>query len=415
MEKDSITVALEKLYLENEEAIKDYQFCVDMSRRWVIKKVLKDISHNYGLHYEEDAQIEILDTIEDEIKIDQLLNELESINNFQREKKKEATLSPFVIRRGNKEKELNAPFAEYNSLYALLIILWTFGDQREDGEDYDNHLKAKIERALLQIVINYRNYPVIRKILDEYPYRFILPDVQKGDKVFSSNAKPEDQLAFEDSGFLTLLSRILVLYGVYGIADHSLLDPIIREMYVDLLFARNRRNSKYPNLWSQNDVEVFSTFRAVQTLTFYYLYQQGKELNQQRSGNQSKSEFFREVAQFLEQVEITSPQPATEPKDDKVEFRYDNFKEFYLSEANKDWPLAMNDEQTRHIKRFQLFGDYIIYAIENGDLDEEKGEKLLNQLNSCVQKPWDDNGKPLHRPKIEAWEERYRFEEKIAR
>lgn len=407
-----LPVAMKKLYSDNEELLKDYQFCVDMSRRWVQNNVLDGISRNYGFYYEEDANVEILDSIDDENKIEQFLLELESLDNFEREKKFESILSPFVIRRGNKEKELNAPFVVYNSLYALTILLWSFGDNREDGEDYDQGLKAKIERAFLQIVINYRNYPIIKKILDNYPYQFTLPDVQKGEKVFSNSVSRDHQLSYEDSGFLTLLARLLVLFGVYGFADHSLLDPIIKESYLDLQFFKNRRNSKYPNLWSQNDVEVFSTFRAVQTLTFYYLYQQGKELNLVENRQQKPSDLFRYVADQLALIDVkengvTAPEVSSNSDKVKVHFEYGSFRDFYMDKADADWPMSDAEEQKEHLSRFESFGDRMIQLMVDGKIDAEKGRNVLKQLNSYVKNPWDKNGKLRHEVRIEGLEERY--------
>ncbi len=415
--KDNMTVAMEKLFSENQQAINDFQFCVDMSRRWVLNRVLNKISHNYGLHFEEYANVKILDTIDDEFKMSQYIAELESIDNFEREKNNDSVLSPFITRRGNREKELNAPFVEYNSLYSLLIILWTFGDQREDGEEADSTIKAKIERALLQLVINYRKYPTIREIVDKYPYRFTLPDVQKGEKIFSSNSSPDHQLAYEDSGFLTLLARLLVFFGVYGIADHSLLDPIIKELYTDLLFSRNRRNAKYPNLWSQNDIEVFSTFRAVQTLTFYYIYQQGKELNQGESKKQTPSQLFQAVADQLAKSEMQSDSvPKTSNTDQSIpkkEFPFPNFREYYRKNSSQDWSPAVDQLQKDHIKRFETLGDMIIHALKCNKMKEERGCNVLESLVSYLEKPWDKNGKLLHRNKIEGLEEHLGLDENI--
>lgn len=412
IDQEDLPLVVKKLYTENEQLLKDYQFCVDMSRRWVLNKVIKGISQNYGFYYEESANIEILDTINDNDKMYQLSKELYAMEDFERvDKKSDKALSPFVITIDSKEKELYAPFVEYNSLYALTIMLWSFGDKREDGEEDDPNLKAKIERALMQLIINYRDYPVIKKVLTDYPFLFTLPDVVNGEKIFSFNVQNEHQLKYEDSGYLTLLARILVLYGVYGVADHSVLDPIIQELYVDLLFAKNRRDVNYPNLWSKNDVEVFSTFRAVQTLTFYYAYQRGKEINKVNNTQQSPAEFFKNIAEQLESSDgKVSQNRTTKLKTDelrKVNFDFANYREFFLGQSDADWPMSDAEDQKEHLKRLESFGDRIIQLLIGGKIDLEKAQNVLKQLNSFVKNPWDKSGILRHEVRMEGLEERY--------
>ena len=69
----------------------------------------------------------------------------------------------------------NEPMLLYNNLYALLILLWSFADWDEKGENPNELVKNKINRALMQIVYNYKSLPTVRQALSAFPYQFYLP------------------------------------------------------------------------------------------------------------------------------------------------------------------------------------------------------------------------------------------------
>ena len=219
------------------------QLCVEMSRQWVENLVLANISIGSGEYVEPNVET--------------FLGDAEAYKQFAQGVKREGLANP--------------PMILYNNLYALLILLWSYADWDEKGECIDELVKNKINRALMQIVYSYKSLPTVRQVLSVCPYQFYLPG--KGYFRDGSDVK----CSYLDSGFLPLLTRLLVLFVVYGVGDRNLLEPVIRDLYVELLQNRNREKLDYSGLWSSKAVEVFSTQRAIQALTFYYAYARAKE------------------------------------------------------------------------------------------------------------------------------------------
>jgi hypothetical protein len=222
-----------------------YQLCVDMTRRWVRATALSNISAKLGEHTEPD----VVYFIDDETKYKEYERDLQRVADLK-----------------------NKPLVFYNNLYALQILLWSWADWDEDGKQRDLEAKNKFNRALAQIVYNYDRIPVVKEVLTKFSNQFYLPG--KGFLV----PEAEKKCTYLDAGFLPLLTRLLVLFVVYGVGDRNLLEPVIRGLYVELLQSRNRADPEYSALWSGNEIEVFSTQRAIQALTFYFAYAQGKAL-----------------------------------------------------------------------------------------------------------------------------------------
>jgi hypothetical protein len=230
---------LGEFYTVNKEQLDLYEFCVDMARRWVINTALPFMYSGYGQYPEKLSDGSLLD-----FKKGEWNDDLKRIVGLEE--------SPVVF---------------YNNLYALLIFLWTWADQDETGEKENIRTKSRIQKALNQIVYNYTSIPVVKEILTKSRYIFTLPG-----SVFQSGQNP----SYMDSAFLPMLTRTIVLFIDYGVGDRNLLEPLVRNLYVDLLQNQNKQQETL-FLWSTNKVEIFSTQRAVQAFTFYCIYARGKE------------------------------------------------------------------------------------------------------------------------------------------
>jgi len=248
---------------ENETKLEHFQLCVDMARRWVKNAILLNLIDGYGQHVERLPVAN--DPIGEELSYDK---NPEGYEQYTEDLERWKALR-------------HPPMVFYNSLYALLILLWSWGDRSEDGNSEDDEAKNKINRAISQLVYNYSSIPVVKEILDRFEYIFYLP----GKGIFKPGN--EKDRAYLDSAFLPLLTRLLVLFVVYGVGDRNMLEPVIRNLYVELLQSRHRDKIEYSALWSTKDVETFSTQRAIQALTFYYAYASGKELVEQKFGGNS--------------------------------------------------------------------------------------------------------------------------------
>jgi len=226
-------------YKRNSDFFEQFQVCVEMTRRWVQARVLPALSLGEGFHSEP------------EIK-----TESKRLSKFNTEMERDGLASPPLL---------------YNSLYGLQILLWCWADRDETGLKEDGRAKSAINRALAQLVYNYDRVPLVKKILAEVDYVVSLP----GKAYFKEGT--EEERHYLDSGFLPLLTRLLVLFVVYGVGDRNLLEPVIRNLYVELLQNRHRNDPDLTALWSAKSIQIFSTQRAVQALTFYYAYAAGRE------------------------------------------------------------------------------------------------------------------------------------------
>ena len=247
-------------YQENSEKLQHFQLCVDMARRWVQTAVLLNLIDGYGQHVERFPKGN--DLIGEELYFDK---EPEGYDQYKEDLRKWSALQ-------------HPPMVFYNTLYALSILLWSWGDRSEDGDSEDDDSKNKINRAISQLVYNYSSIPVVKEILDRFEYVFSLP----GTGIFKPGG--EKERGYLDSAFLPLLTRLLVLFVVYGVGDRNMLEPVIRNLYVELLQSRHRDKIDYSALWSTTEIEIFSTQRAIQALTFYHAYACGKEIVDEKSG-----------------------------------------------------------------------------------------------------------------------------------
>jgi len=320
--------------------------------------MLYQMTVGYGFYYEKG--VELCDKPED---YDAYKNELGRVDEIVR----------------NEEGEFHEPLALYNNLYALLILLWSFGDWDNEASEKDTQSRSKIERALLQVVFNYGNVSIFQEILNRFQYQFYLPGEDLFDKTKGKSGR-----TYMDSGFLTLLTRQLVLLGVYGIGDRTVIDPLIGQLYTNLLLNRYRGDPKYAYLWSANNREIFSTQRAVQALTFYYKYVEAKESAEfkQKSLHQEINliKLFSELLEKLKKSE--EPSSVEIPKiPDHNDFRR------IIVEKGKKWLSGLSPDQELFMLEVKKTGDKILKTYHNGELSEEEALSLLIALEKIVARP----------------------------
>ena len=224
---------------DNADSLERFQNCLEAARHWVQDEVLPALSIGSGFYPE-----------------DEVSKDLTKIEKFKDELEAEGLQSPTLL---------------YNSLYGLQVLLWCWADWDATGMNEDARTKSAINRALVQLVYNYNSLPLARKVLAEADYVIHLP----GKDYFKD--KTEADRRYLDAGFLPLLTRLLVLFVVYGVGDRNLLEPVIRNLYVELLQNRHRNDPDVTALWSADAIQIFSTQRAIQALTFYFAYAAGKE------------------------------------------------------------------------------------------------------------------------------------------
>ncbi len=252
--------ALQKFFWGKQKQLFQLQLCVDMARRWVRTTVIPNLAFGSGQHEEVYPGAE---------KTKIIYVKQPELDAYQADWEKVGLRSPILY---------------YNTVYALQILLWSFGDRTDDGKRIDDVSKNEINRALTILVYSYDSIPVVKQVLAKSRHIFLLP----GRGIFSVSDE-RASCEYLDAGFLPLLTRLLVLFVVYGVGDRNVLEPIIRSLYVELLQKRNRSEIQYGALWSIEGIEIYSTQRAIQALTFYHAYAAGKELVDQRSGVDTSS------------------------------------------------------------------------------------------------------------------------------
>lgn len=316
---------LANFHRDNVEKLQHFELCVDMARRWVQKAVLLYLIDGYGQYAEKfpqgKDQWEYLEFNEKPGGYDHYKEDLERWRELQ-----------------------HPPMVLYNSLYALLIMLWSWGDQNDSGKAEDDEAKNQINRAISQLVYNY-SIPVVKEILNRFEYVFYLP----GTGIFKPGGEKKDR-EYLDSAFLPLLTRLLVLFVVYGVGDRNMLEPIIRNLYVELLQSRHRNKIEYSALWSNKEIEIFSTQRSVQALTFYYAYAGGKEIVEEKSGGgdlvlRNKTgqplvleAFFDRPVRAMPQAAPAEPE-SVEVAGDPDGFDAENFHD-YCKKRDAKWHIA---------------------------------------------------------------------------
>jgi hypothetical protein len=289
----------------------------------------------------------------------------------------------------------------YNSLYALLILLWSWGDRSDDGTVVDDDAKNKINRAISQLVYNYSSIPVVKEVLDRFEYVFSLP----GKGIFKANS--EKELGYLDSAFLPLLTRLLVLFVVYGVGDRNMLEPIIRNLYVELLQSRHRNDIKYSALWSTNQIEMFSTQRALQALTFYYAYASGKEIVAAKGGGgeimlRNKTgrplvleAFFEGQGEFSEVTRTPGAETATvDPPADPDKIVEEKFTQYCKKTEGWEVP-GVNENQAADVlqSKAKALGDTVIGAYRAGKIRDSKAtRRILDLLVDIFTKPESGDG-----------------------
>ncbi len=352
-------------YERERQCLENLQLCVEMARIWVQNSVLPNLSFGLGQHVEPD--IEYCFAGDEASKLN---NSLESFKDW--------------------------PVIFYNNLYALQILLWSWADWDEQGSGKNLDVKSQVNRALVQLIAN-DGKPAIREVLKNVAYKFFLPG-----KGFFSPGK-ERCWEYIDLGFLQLFTRLLVLFVVYGVGDRNLLEPVIRDLYVRLMQGRNQKNAKYTALWSESKIEVFSTQRAIQALTFYHAYASGKELvgevNHERTIPQDELFVFRNKTGRRLVLQAVSDEPAAPPVAEKridvpeepaiyAGLRAANTFGDYCQERGikVKMDLAKEDE-IKLLTKATTLGNNIIRAFKGGEIQAGPAQLLLDSLVGIAGSP----------------------------
>jgi hypothetical protein len=368
---------------ENAEKLQHFQLCIDMARRWVLKAVLLNLIDGFGMYAEKlpttDGTDEYLDY--------------------------EKSPKGYVHYKEDLDRwELpHPPMVFYNSLYALLILLWSWGDRNDAGDSVNDDAKNKINRAISQLVFNYSSIPVVKEILDKIQYLFYLPGsvFKKGEK------EPKEPRSYIDSAFLPLLTRLLVLFVVYGVGDRNMLEPVIRNLYVELLQSRHRGSIEYSALWSKDAIEVFSTQRSIQALTFYYAYASGKEIVEAQSGggdvvlrNKTGAPLvlvFDRQSDVGEATSVPVSEPAgpREPPPDPDRITDEKFAKY--CQKTPGWqvpPISENQAAEFLQSKTKALGDTILSDYKAGKISDSKGTRvILDALVDIFASPESSDGK----------------------
>ncbi len=375
---------LKDIYNENREKLLEYEFCVDMARRWVLNSILPYLSTGLGIYAEKLPNGSKLEFKED----------FKDYNIFKVEFAKVEGLT-------------ESPLVFYNNLYAILILLWSFGDWDDSAEAIDIDIKSKIERAIMQLANNYSRIDVVKEVMNRFPYIFYLP----GEGFFLEGSS-KDVREYMDSGFLALLTRHLVLCAVYGVGDPDVLGSLIESLYLELLLNRNREDPEYPYLWSVKNKEIFSTQRALQALTFYYAYVKGKEVGQSTENfppgipislpggrkislpielripeDSDLGGFFSGVKTLIEEGKEKPPEPL-------LTITARKFSE-YIKKKKVKVAQAITEEQMNFLAEIDKTGNNIINDFHDGKIPFKDAETLLEMLCKLIRNPWSKDGLPL--------------------
>jgi hypothetical protein len=300
-------------------------------------------------------------------------------------------------------------------LYALLILLWSFGDWDDSAKERDKEIEFMIERAIMQVVNNYTRINVVSEVLNRFPYKFYLSG-----KGFFIEGSSKEERAYLDSGFLTLLTRQLVLCAVYGIGDPSVLGNLVESLYIELLLNRNREDPQYAYLWSIKKKEIFSTQRAVQALTFYYAYAKGKEVETMvepplasygsaspsaKAGKTINIPLQLQIPENLDWsaifsgVEITiktweNKSDKSKPEPPELPLTAMNFAE-YIKQKKVKAAKFVTDEQQDFFMEINNVGDEITGSIHDGHISYKDAITLLEDASGLLKTPLDKDGSIL--------------------
>jgi hypothetical protein len=383
---------LTRIYKENEEKLLEYQFCVDMARRWVGKSILPYISTGLGVYPEKFSDGSMLEFNIEMKGYELFKSELDRVEGLK-----------------------DSPLVFYNNLYALLILLWSFGDWDDSAKERNKEIESMIERSIMQVVNNYTRINVVSEVLNRFPYKFYLPG-----KNFFIEGSSKEERAYMDSGFLTLLTRQLVLCAVYGIGDPSVLGNLVESLYIELLLNRNREDPQYAYLWSIKKKEIFSTQRAVQALTFYYAYAKGKEVDTvedaplSANGGQCPSAKGGKTINIPLQLQIPenidwsaifsgvessikaweNKNEKSKPQPPELTLTATNFAE-YIKEKKIKAAKFVTDEQQDFLMEIDKVGNDITDSFHHGHISYKDTISLLEDASGLLKTPLDQDGSIL--------------------
>jgi len=369
-----------EFYNENKLELERFQLCVEMARRWVQRAVLPELSKGFGEYKEPEVDL---------------------VRDPQLEEYEDALKG---------EKLAHPPMVLYNTLYGLQILLWSWADWDENGSAPDQNAKNKTNRALAQLVDNYNSIPVVRRVLTNCPYKFYLP----GKGFFRQGA--EKKCTYLDFGFLPLFTRLLVLFVVYGVGDRNLLEPVIRDLYVQLIQNRNGDLSEYTALWSEKAIEVFSTQRAIHALTYYFAYARGKQLvggSGVPAGDvvvlrnlTGRPLILQALQAVSEEMKLPPAAKPPEPPPPDSAFTAKTFGD-YCRERNFQMDTSLrSDEEVTLMKRAAHEGNRIIKDIRSGAMPNVASTRLfLNALIRVAETP--KVGDRLREPELDFLMQQY--------
>jgi hypothetical protein len=369
---------LASFYADNQRTLEDLELCVDMARRWIINAVLPWLSQGTAQYVEEKLPLEVPYATESANYEGSDFKTLSGALN-----------ATYGLR--------HPPIVYYNNIYALLILLWSFADWDASGQALNMQTKTAIDQALAQIVRRYTT-PEIRSFITRFPNVFYLP----GEQIFVDGKKARCE--YLDSAFLPLLTRLLVLFVVYGVGDRNLLEPVIRSLYVELMQNRYR-SGDYSGLWSEANIELYATQRAVQALTFYYAYARGREL-QSSPGDRTSSLVLRNATglnlDLVLEARLVPDRPSPPPggpaikggiwtQEKLVAAAKDGFLGFCRSLPGYEPPkmLGLDPERDANIlvflKDIEALGDAVITDIRgNRIVNMDQAHELLSSLSQTL-------------------------------
>lgn len=198
-------------------------------------------------------------------------------------KKNGSEIESFTVNNQNSIKYIDLN----NDLYALDILILTYADRKWENNlpfiatidkrieetELDEEIRNKLELALYKIIKIYKN-PEAKKILQTKEYKFYF---EPGNVLNKQTFRREPKwFEYSDKSFLPLLLRVIIQFLMYNIGNPIVLEELATEIYIDLLLTRHKKEPKLRHCWDDTYFGVYTTERAIETLTDLYLYYKEK-------------------------------------------------------------------------------------------------------------------------------------------
>ncbi len=162
-----------------------------------------------------------------------------------------------------------------NNLMVLDGLVTTYADKEPA---LGLTLRPRLERALVSVVEKYRD-PSVRPMLDNWEYVFFLPigeSAQFNRAYLRQSRENRVALRYGDKVFVPLLLSIVVDLLEFGIGNPIILEELMRELYGNLIFGRNRR-VEWQWVWDRDSFSIFATQRTLEALNDYQSYVSSRE------------------------------------------------------------------------------------------------------------------------------------------